>query len=336
MQLGMIGLGRMGANMVRRLMKAGHECVVYDVSADAVKGLAVKVRSAATASRTSWRSSRNLERCGSWCPRRSSIRRLPTSRRCSPPATRSSTAATRTTATTSTGRAPAAGRHPLRRRGHQRRRVRSGAGLLPDDRWRGRDRRAPRPDLRHLGAGRRDRGAHAGPIGGSVEGRAGLPALRAERCRPLHEDGAQRHRVRAHGRVRRRPQRAEEGEHRQAEPRARRRDHAAARPEVLPVRHRRPRGHRAVASGQRRGELAARPHRARADGRPRAVRVRWARVRQRRGPLDDPGCGRRRRPVHVLSASLYDRFESRGEADYANKVLSAMRKEFGGHHEKKD
>ena len=30
MQLGMIGLGRMGANMVRRLMRAGHECVVFD------------------------------------------------------------------------------------------------------------------------------------------------------------------------------------------------------------------------------------------------------------------------------------------------------------------
>jgi 6-phosphogluconate dehydrogenase len=41
-------------------------------------------------------------------------------------------------------------------------------------------------------------------------------------------------------------------------------------------------------------------------------------------------------PVHVLSASLYDRFESRGEADYANKVLSAMRKQFGGHAEKKE
>ena len=40
MQLGMIGLGRMGANMVRRLMKNGHECVVYDRSADAVKELA--------------------------------------------------------------------------------------------------------------------------------------------------------------------------------------------------------------------------------------------------------------------------------------------------------
>jgi 6-phosphogluconate dehydrogenase len=40
MQLGMIGLGRMGANMARRLMRGGHQCVVYDRSADAVKQLA--------------------------------------------------------------------------------------------------------------------------------------------------------------------------------------------------------------------------------------------------------------------------------------------------------
>jgi 6-phosphogluconate dehydrogenase len=40
MQVGMIGLGRMGANMVRRLMRGGHECVVYDVAADAVHALA--------------------------------------------------------------------------------------------------------------------------------------------------------------------------------------------------------------------------------------------------------------------------------------------------------
>jgi 6-phosphogluconate dehydrogenase len=39
MQLGMIGLGRMGANMARRLMRGGHTCVVYDRSADAVKTL---------------------------------------------------------------------------------------------------------------------------------------------------------------------------------------------------------------------------------------------------------------------------------------------------------
>jgi 6-phosphogluconate dehydrogenase len=39
-------------------------------------------------------------------------------------------------------------------------------------------------------------------------------------------------------------------------------------------------------------------------------------------------------PAHVLSAALYDRFASRGEAEFANKLLSAMRYEFGGHIEK--
>ncbi|MBI4901298.1 MAG: decarboxylating 6-phosphogluconate dehydrogenase [Actinobacteria bacterium] len=42
MQLGMVGLGRMGANIVRRLMADGHECVVYDVNPDAVKRLAAE------------------------------------------------------------------------------------------------------------------------------------------------------------------------------------------------------------------------------------------------------------------------------------------------------
>ena len=39
MQIGMIGLGRMGANMVRRLLKGGHQCVVFDRSPKAVKEL---------------------------------------------------------------------------------------------------------------------------------------------------------------------------------------------------------------------------------------------------------------------------------------------------------
>ena len=39
MQLGMIGLGRMGANLVRRLMKDGHTCVVFDPDGDAVAAL---------------------------------------------------------------------------------------------------------------------------------------------------------------------------------------------------------------------------------------------------------------------------------------------------------
>jgi 6-phosphogluconate dehydrogenase len=39
MQLGMVGLGRMGANMVRRLIRAGHECVVFDLNPESVKAL---------------------------------------------------------------------------------------------------------------------------------------------------------------------------------------------------------------------------------------------------------------------------------------------------------
>jgi 6-phosphogluconate dehydrogenase len=49
MELGMIGLGRMGASMVRRLVQAGHHCVVYDMSAEAVKAL-VQVGAAGTGS----------------------------------------------------------------------------------------------------------------------------------------------------------------------------------------------------------------------------------------------------------------------------------------------
>jgi 6-phosphogluconate dehydrogenase len=39
-------------------------------------------------------------------------------------------------------------------------------------------------------------------------------------------------------------------------------------------------------------------------------------------------------PAHVLSSALYERFSSRGEGEFANKLLSAMRSEFGGHLEK--
>jgi 6-phosphogluconate dehydrogenase len=39
-------------------------------------------------------------------------------------------------------------------------------------------------------------------------------------------------------------------------------------------------------------------------------------------------------PAHVLTTALYERFSSRGEADFQNKLLSAMRFQFGGHREK--
>src|ERR1700736_4460956 len=60
------------------------------------------------------------------------------------------------------------------------------------------------------------------------------------------------------------------------------------------------------------------------------------------GRVSDSGAGRwtikaaidEAVPAHVLTAALYDRFASRGEAEFANKLLSAMRYEFGGHIEK--
>jgi len=39
-------------------------------------------------------------------------------------------------------------------------------------------------------------------------------------------------------------------------------------------------------------------------------------------------------PAHILTAALYERFDSRGENEFANRLLSAMRKQFGGHAEK--
>lgn len=53
MQLGMIGLGRMGANLVRRLMRDGHRCVVYDLDREAVQELE-KEGATATSSSTTW------------------------------------------------------------------------------------------------------------------------------------------------------------------------------------------------------------------------------------------------------------------------------------------
>ena len=112
MQLGMIGLGRMGANMVRRLMRAGHECVVYDVnprlgrrrsSAEGATGADDRSRT------SSAKLDRPADRLDHGAGRASPARPSTSSPRCWAPATSSSTAATATTATTSTPR-PAARR----------------------------------------------------------------------------------------------------------------------------------------------------------------------------------------------------------------------------------
>jgi len=64
MQLGMIGLGRMGANMVRRLVKKGHNCVVFDRSPKTVDEL-VKEKATGAARSKSWlRNSQSRELSG--------------------------------------------------------------------------------------------------------------------------------------------------------------------------------------------------------------------------------------------------------------------------------
>ena len=269
MQLGMIGLGRMGANLVRRLMRDGHECVVYDVNADAVTAARERGRDRrAPRSRTSSPSSARPARAWIMVPGRVRRRR---------PSSELAALLERGDIIIDGGNsyyrddidraARAAPRgHPLRRRRHQRRRVRPRARLLPDDRRRGRGRAAPRPDLPHHRArASTPRRARPGRTRRPGARRARLPALRPDRRRPLREDGPQRHRVRDHGRVRRGPQRscsnADVGTQQAG---ARRRDHAAARPAVLPVRPRHPRGRRGLAARQRGRVVAARPHRARA------------------------------------------------------------------------
>ncbi len=182
MQLGMIGLGRMGANMVRRLLKAGHD--VRRLRRQR-RGGRPNWKARAPPARRAWRTSSApstpLATSGSWSRPRSSTRRSNSSPRSSLPAT-SLIDGGNSWYRDDVDRAAAArgGRHPLRRRRHQRRCVRPRAGLLPDGR---RQRRGGGPtgaDLRHVGARTGDVGRTPGRDGRAGIGRAGLVALRPD------------------------------------------------------------------------------------------------------------------------------------------------------------
>ena len=203
MQIGMIGLGRMGANMVRRLLQGGHECVAYDPKPEAVQAVAAygargvdslaALVQALKAPRALWimvpagivdaviQQLRPLLARGRRADR---WRQLQLPRR-HPPL-----------------RGARACRDALSGRRHERRRARLRTGLLSDDRRRCRGGGAHRAGAgdarpgRSVARRRRRRPRRGGP---------GVSALRSRRRRALREDGAQRHRVRAHGRVRGRP-----------------------------------------------------------------------------------------------------------------------------------
>ncbi len=173
MQLGMIGLGRMGANMVRRLMKAGHECVVHDVSAAAVQGLAKEgAAGAIVAGRLRGAAEEAPRGLADGARRRGGPDPGRAGRRSSSRATSSSTAGN-SYYHDDIRRAGGAQAEepPLRRRGNQRRRVGPRARLLPHDRRRDRDRPPPRSHLRHPGPGHGQHRAHPGreKVGGTAE-----------------------------------------------------------------------------------------------------------------------------------------------------------------------
>ncbi len=168
-------------------------------------------------------------------------------------------------------------------------------------------------------------------------GRARLAALRAGGRRALREDGAQRHRVRDDGRLRRGPERAAPRGRRASRAHDRRcRDDAAAHPEQYQYRFDLGRGHRGVASRQRRRVVAARP-----DGAsPSTASRRSRRLRRVRSPTRVKGGGRRGRhregiPVPVLARRPLRPLQPRAARPSSRtESLSAMRFAFGGHLER--
>ena len=253
----------MGANMVRRLMRAGHECVVFDLDSDAVESSPVRAPSAPTRSRTWWPSSTSpalglVDGPG----RRSSTRRSTTR-----PRARSGDIVIdggNSYYRDDIRRAAelAEQRPPLRRLG-------TSGGVWGLDRGYclmigGDDDAVKRldPIFATLAPGRRLGAAHPGARRRADARRAGLPPLRAERRRPLREDGPQRDRVRHDGGLRRGPEHPAQRQRRQGRsarstPRPRRCEH----PEYYQYDIDLPDGRRGVAPRQRDRLVAAGPDR---------------------------------------------------------------------------
>ena len=197
-------------------------------------------------------------------------------------------------------------------------------------------RQASRSDLPTLAPGIGDIATHAGPREARRHRRAGLPALRPQRRRPLRQDGPQRHRVRHHGRLCRRaghpaPRQRRQAERTRSTPRPRR----CAIPNITSTIS----ILRDIAEVWRRGSVIASwlldltatalvedPELSQIS--PAASRIRAKGAGRSRPPSTKAV------PAPVLTAALYERFSSRGEADFQDKLLSAMRFEFGGHLEK--
>ena len=239
MQLGMIGLGRMGANLVRRLMRDGHRCVAYDRNPDVVKSLAAE---GATGAESLADFVAKLDK-----PRamwimvpagvvESTLEQLRPLLDADDIVIDGGNSYYRDDITRAAD---------LKRDGIHYVDVGTSGGVWGLDRGYclmigGEDEPVRRlnPIFLTIAPGR----GSAEPTPGLSQGRhrrAGLPALRAERRRALRQDGAQRGRVRHDGRDRRGPVDHQARRRRPAPGRDRRGDHAAAQPRGLPVHDRR-------------------------------------------------------------------------------------------------
>ena len=341
MQLGMIGLGRMGANLVRRLMRDGHECVgVRRERGRRSTELGGGGRDRRVLARGLRREARRSRaRCGSWCRPRSSTTTIDELVAHLEPGDiiidggnsyyrddidRAAHAEAEGASTTST--------------------CGTSGGVFGLDRG-----------FCLMIGGEDDVVAHLDPIFTTIApgvdaaprtpGRTGDPSTAENgylHCGPngaghfvkMVHNGIEYGIMAAYAEGLNILHNADVGKH--AAP-GRRRDRAAARPAVLPVRPRHPRGRRGVAARQRRRVVAARPHRARAVAEPDLAdfegRVsdsgegRWTIARRDRR-------GRARRRAAARRCSRASRRAA--SADFADRLLSAMRKEFGGHDEKLD
>ena len=285
MQLGMIGLGRMGGSMVQRLLHGGHACVVFDADDARVTARPNRAPPVRNHSASSSRSSRHLARLADASRRRGG------SNAAQPDAAAAARRHHHRRREFALRRRYPSGqnvrsrRSALRRRRRQRRRLGSRARVLPDDWRRGGRGGAPRPGLQDARSGRGRGPADARAQHSRRHGGPGIPALRTRRRGTLRQDGAQRHRIRAHGRVRGRLEHPRARQRRRQRAVRGRRDGAAAESRALPIRLRPARCRRVVAPRKRDWVVAARP-----DGRSAG---------QRAGPqaVLGPGIGFRRRTM---------------------------------------
>ena len=323
MQLGMIGLGRMGGNIVRRLMKHGHTTVVYDKDAKAVAALAADGAAGAKAledfveklekPRTAWvmlPAGKITEATIEALAKLMAGRRRHHRRRQHVLAGR---------------RPPRQGaeraRHPLCRRRHLRRRLGHRARLLHDDRRRQGGGRSARSDLRGAGAGHRRHPAHA---------RSARDAIRRIEQGYIHAGpvGAGHFVKMVHNGI----------EYGLMQAYAEGFDILKnANIEALPPEHRFDLDIADIAEVWRRGsvipswllDLTA------------SALAENHTLDNYSGFVEDSGEGRwtvnaaidEAVPAEVLTAALFARFRSRKEHTFAEKILSAMRAGFGGHRE---